>query len=119
MNITAIFPEGQTHVTVNGLHQWDYGRTLTVKGLQDWDDDPTEEVELHFGYQGIREAVVVRCDVQNDAATVSIPDVCLEQPSPVTVWVYKRSSGAGRTLRTVTLPIIARPRPAAYIPTSD
>ena len=108
MAIIATFPEGVTCVTVNGLHQWDYGRTLEIH-------DPTLPalVEVHFGYMGAREAAVRSCNAASGVATVAIPDACLEQSAAVTAWVYAVGETTGRTIRTVVLPIVARPRPAA------
>ena len=116
MAIIATFPEGVTCVTVNGLHQWDYGRTLEIH-------DPTLPalVEVHFGYMGAREAAVRSCDATSGVATVAIPDACLEQAAAVTAWVYALGETTGRTIRTVVLPIVARPRPAALadLPSED
>ena len=108
MAITATFPQGMTHQTVHGLHQWDYGRRLVIR-----DHSLPALVEVHFGYPGAREAVVRSCSAANGVASVSIPDTCLEQPACVTAWVYEAGETSGRTIRTVVLPIIARPRPAA------
>ena len=116
--IKAIFPEGVTAMTVNGLHQWDYGQTLQIQasGLP-------ALVEVHFACEGMNEAVVRSCAVTSNTLTAAIPDTCLEQTSPVMAWVYLVGSSSGITTLTVTLPIIARarPQPNATIPdnTSD
>ena len=31
MSIKAVFTDGQTQITVNGLHQWDYGQVLEIQ----------------------------------------------------------------------------------------
>ena len=113
MNIKATFPAGVTEITVNGLHQWDYGRQLEVHapGLP-------ALVEIHFACAGMDEAVVRACEVVNGVATATIPDICLEQTSPVCAWVYVVDDSTGFTVLTVTLPVIARtkPQPGASIP---
>jgi len=112
--IKATFPEGVTAMTVNGLHQWDYGQTLQIKasGLP-------ALVEVHFACDGMKDAVVRSCAVTSDTLTAAIPDVCLEQTSPVMAWVYIVGESSGITTLTVTLPIIARarPQPNATVPT--
>lgn len=116
--IKAIFPEGVTAMTVTGLTQWDYGQTLQIQasGLP-------ALVEVHFACEGMNEAVVRSCAVTSNTLTAAIPDICLEQTSPVMAWVYIVSESSGITTLTVTLPIIARarPQPNATIPedTSD
>jgi hypothetical protein len=116
--IKATFPEGVTAMTVNGLHQWDYGQTLQIQasGLP-------ALVEVHFAREGMNDAVVRSCAVTSGTLTAAIPDICLEQTSPVMAWVYIVGGSSGITTLTVTLPIIARarPQPNATIPedTSD
>lgn len=107
MKLNAIFPAGVTDITVHGLHQWDYGRELVIQA-----PDLPAIVEVHFACPGMTEAVVRVCSVSLGAATAVIPDVCLEQTQPVTAWVYFVSETSGHTALTVTLPVIARTRPA-------
>lgn len=105
--IKATFPSGITKLSVNGLHQWDYGQTLQVEasGL------PTL-VEVHFACEGMTDAVVRYCSVIDNELTAVIPDECLEQTSPVVAWVYCINGTEGATRLTVVMPIIARARPA-------
>ena len=106
MNLQAIFPEGVTALTVNGLHQWDYGRTLEIQA-----GDLPAEVEVHFACPGMTEAEVRVSSVVGGVAKAVIPDKCLEQTAPITAWVYVIDGTAGFTAKTVTLPVIARPKP--------
>ena len=110
MAIQAIFPPGQAEITVNGLHQWDYGQLLEIYAA-----DLPGFVEVHFACVGMAEAVVRTGASGGEGAKrfaeVAIPDSCLEQTSPVTAWVYLVGSTSGSTNKTITLPIIARPRP--------
>lgn len=107
MPIIATFSAAALDITVNGLHQWDYGQQLEIRagGLP-------VVVEVHFSYPGAREAIVRSCNAASGVVTVAIPDVCLEQSGLVQVWVYEVGTTSGRTIRTVNLPIIPRPRPA-------
>ena len=106
MGLQATFPPGVAAVTVNGLHQWDYGRALEIRA-----DDLPAIVEIHFACHGMKDAVVRSCSVIDGVATAIIPDRCLEQTSPITAWVYKVGETSGATTRTIALPIVARPRP--------
>lgn len=106
MNIKAIFPPGASTLIVNGLHQWDYGRKLEIQA-----DDLPALVEVHFACEGMQEAVVRSCAVINGVAEAAIPDICLEQTTPVKAWVYEVGESSGSTTKTISLPIIARARP--------
>lgn len=115
MNLKAIILPGQTEITVNGLHQWDYGRALEIQSA-----DLPALLEVHFACPGMKEAVVRSCSGASGVATAAIPDVCLEQTAPITAWVYEVGETTGATIITITLPIIARTRPqtGATIPTA-
>lgn len=106
MPIKAIFLTGQTEITVNGLHQWDYGRKLEIHA-----PDLPASIEVHFAYSGMDAAVVRTCSVINGTARAAIPDRCLSQTSPVYAWVYEINGSAGATTKTIILPIIQRARP--------
>lgn len=106
MNLKAIFPSGATELTVNGLHQWDYGRKLDIHA-----PDLPALVEVHFACPGMDEAIVRVSSAVGGVATVTIPDRCLEQSSPVTAWVYEVGETSGQTIKTLTLNVKARTRP--------
>ncbi len=112
-NIKASFTAGVTALTVNGLHQWDYGRALEVHA-----SDLPAVVEMHFACPGMDEAEVRVCSVANGGLSAVIPDRCLEQSAPITVWVFAIEGTAGATVKTITLPVIARakPQPGATVP---
>ena len=112
-NIKAIFPAGVTAITVNGLHQWDYGRTLEITA-----DDLPALVEVHFACPGMKEAEVRVCSAASGTASAVIPDRCLEQTAPITAWVFIIDDTAGYTVKTITLPVIARvkPQPGESVP---
>ena len=107
MALKAIIPSGLSEITVNGLHQWDYGQTLEIHSA----DLPTM-VEVHFACAGMKEAVVHSCNAVEGVAEVPIPDRCLEQTAPIIAWVYAIGETSGVTIKTLTLTIIPRARPA-------
>lgn len=104
--ILAAFPTGVSNITVNGLHQWDYGQQMRIKA-----EDLPALIEVHFACAGMDEAVVRPCEVVNGEGTVTIPDRCLEQTSPVYAWIYEIDGTTGTTTKTILLNIIARARP--------
>ena len=106
-NIKATFAPGMTEATVHGLTQWDYGRMLEISCA----DLPTI-VEVHFACAGMKDALVRTGTGVSGSAVVAIPDICLEQAAPITAWVYYVDDAGGHTALTITLPIIARARPA-------
>jgi hypothetical protein len=108
MNIKAIIPTGHTEITVNGLHQWDYGRKLEIHS-----NDLPAVVEVHFACVGMTEAVVRSCQAADGVAVAAIPDKCLEQTAPITAWVYEIDGTTGVTTVKITLPIEPRTRPCA------
>lgn len=110
MNIRATFPAGVGAITVHGLTQWDYGRKLEVES-----SDLPALVQVHFACEGMTDAVVRSCSVTQGKLEAVIPDICLEQTSPVVAWVYliDDDGTAGTTIKTVILPVTARTRPQA------
>lgn len=106
MSIRAVFPLGWSEITIHGLHQWDYGQQLEIHA-----EDLPGVVEVHFACQGMKDARVRVCETVSGVASVAIPDQCLEQTSPITAWICEVNETAGTTIKTITLPIIARARP--------
>lgn len=113
MSLKVIVPNGRTEITVNGLHQWDYGRTIEIHAA-----NLPAVVEVHFACQGMETAVVRNCAVVDGATTAAVPDICLEQTSPIVAWVYAIGATSGKTILTIKLPITPRtkPQPGATVP---
>ncbi len=116
MAIIAKFPDGVSEITVNGLHQWDYGQQLQIES-----SDLPAMIEVHFAYAKMKEAIVRTCAGLNGVATVTIPDHCLEQSAQITAWVYLIGETSGVTVKTIKLNVIPRTRPAQCedIPEAD
>ena len=108
MAIKVNFTNGAPTATASGLYQWDYGQTLEIECAE----LGSEIMEVHFACRGMSEAIVRSCSFSNGVGTVTIPDQCLEQAEPITAWVYSISGTQGHTVKTITLPIIARTRPS-------
>lgn len=106
MPIRATFPAGVNEIIVHGLHQWDYGQTLEIAS-----PDIPAMIEVHFAHSGMKEAIVRVGASMGDVIEVKIPDRCLEQGAPIVAWVYEIGETHGSTIKTITMPIIKRPRP--------
>lgn len=106
MSIKATLPSGMTELTVNGLHQWDYGQKLEIEAA-----DLPSMLEVHFSCPGMGAAEVRVGSAAAGVTTVAIPDVCLEQSGPITAWVVELGESSGTTIKTITLPVIPRTRP--------
>ena len=115
MVIKVTFPTGSNSVSLTPLTQWDFGQQLEIESAE-----LGGLIEVHFACHDMKEAIVRPCSVVNNVAVVSIPDVCLEQTSNITAWVYEVGDNSGKTVRTITIPIIARqkPIPCADVPVS-
>lgn len=113
MALQVIIPTGLTEVTVNGLHQWDYGREIEIRA-----DNLPGLVEVHFACSSMETAVVRSCALINGAVTAEVPDICLEQTTPIWAWVYAVGETSGETILTIKLPITPRtkPQPGEPIP---
>lgn len=107
MVLNATFPTGITELTVNGLHQWDYGQQLEICA-----DDLPALIEVHFACMGMREAEVRVCSIVDGVGVVTIPDTCLEQSAPIMAWIYEINGTAGTTTKAITLKVIPRAKPA-------
>lgn len=108
MAIKVVFSTGIPVATSQSLFQWDYGQTLEIESA----DIGSEIVEVHFACPSMSEAIVRSCSFSNGVGTVTIPDVCLEQSSTITAWVYRIVGTQGYTWKTIHLPVTARTRPS-------
>lgn len=69
-------------------------------------------VEVHFDCAKLEDAIVRSCAVVNGVGTVAIPDICLEQATPITAWVYQIGGTSGATTKIIKLNITPRTRPS-------
>lgn len=108
MSIKAIIPAGVDAITLSArLHQWDFGQKLKIECAE-----MAPMIEVHFACPGMTEAEVRPCNAVGGKATVIIPDRCLEQSSNITAWIFEIDGTRGTTTKTITIPVVARPKPA-------
>ena len=107
--IFARFTPTFTNVTTNPVTQWDYGRTLRIEGLK----LPTA-VRIDFCISGEQETTS-RIGITKDGVTdVVIPDSFLEQSNDLVAYVYVNDTTSGKTVKTINIPVDARPKPEEY-----
>ncbi len=113
MAIKATFNTDETSITLQALHQWDYGQEIEIEA----DDIPESIIQVHFANAGMTEAIVHSCTFASGKGVVPIPNQCLEKTSPITAWIYEIEKGSDgfvrcRTTKTITIPIVERTRPS-------
>lgn len=107
--LQAVFTDGVDEITVHGLTQWDVGQEMEIVL-----SSLPAEFQVHFGHKRNDVAYVVAATATDGVATVAIPNVVLQQSSPVKAWIYLVGVGTGETVKTINLPIIARTKPSDY-----
>lgn len=107
--LQALFTDGVDEITVHGLTQWDIGQEMqiTLSSLP-------AEFQVHFGHKRNDTAYVVAATAADGVATVQIPNIVLQQATPVKAWIYLVGIGTGETVKTINLPIVPRAKPSDY-----
>lgn len=98
---------------VTSLNQWDSNITLYINGLDDVPITP----KCHFCNKNSKTALVVDTTSTANGFAVKIPNVLLEEPYSITMYIYVMDSRyeSGRTMYIVKLPVKPRPKPDTYI----
>lgn len=88
--------------------QWDKQQMISMEIDYNW----TEAPEIHFCNKNSSEAIAVKSVLNGNKITALVPDSLLEEPLPITIYVYEidQTTGkiSGRSLASVTLPVIQR-----------
>jgi hypothetical protein len=106
--IPAVFTAYRT-TTTKPRNQWDYGQVLNVAGI-----DLPEAFEAHFCCEG--DHTTVTQIGQN--GLVEVPYEYMETGRTVLCFIFLHDSSTdGRTMYTIRIPIVRRPRPTDLEPT--
>lgn len=89
--------------------QWDKGQILIV-------DECPAETEIHFSNTRSELAYVLET---NENLEVQVPDVLLQEPYPITAWVYRIEDEQYYTESRREFQVIKRARPESYIYTDE
>lgn len=92
-------------ISVQGgpVWQWDTGRAVEVRS-------GTAE-RVHFARPDDEEALVVETVQEGGRKTAEIPTQLLSEPGTVTCWIWED----GRTTASLSIPVVARPRPSDWV----
>lgn len=99
---------------IDFLVQWDTGTTIEIRDI-----DLPETPIIHFSNKFSEKSLALRDGVvyKNKTLTSPIPDVLLQEPYMLTVYVYAHEydKNRGKTTNIAKLPIMAKPKPIGYV----
>lgn len=87
------------------LTQWDKGHVLIV-------DECPPGTQVHFSNTKSQTAYVIETNENGEAR---IPDIILQEPYPITAWIYREEDGNYYTENRREFQVIKRPMPDDYI----
>lgn len=95
---------------IKTLYQWDINQKLLIKGLSG-----TTIPVFHFCNRLSEEALVVTPELLDGKIFVKIPNILLQQPESIVIYIYQDSEDSGgRTIHMIQIPVIRRIKPADY-----
>ena len=89
--------------------QWDKGQVLIC-------DECPQGTQIHFSNTKSEVAYVVETDSSLEA---EVPDILLQEPYPITAWIYRVEDGIYYTENRREIQVIKRPRPESYVYTDE
>lgn len=89
--------------------QWDKGQTLIV-------DECPAGTQIHFTNTRSEKAYVLETDLNLE---VQVPDILLQEPYPITAWIYITDGIHQYTENRREFQVIRRARPESYIYTDE
>ncbi len=97
--------------TVETLYEWDKNQVLEISGLT-----VPNTPEIHFVNRSMTEAIVRQgANDESGIITVNIPNVILEKPLPIDVYICAYEGDLFRTLYKLQIPVKERQKPSDYI----
>ena len=107
----AKFNEGINEITVPGLVQWDSGQKLAI-------ELPTipSKLEIHFAQHKLsKTALVVDATIENGVIIAPIPNILLQASTGVYAWICRIDESDYKTIKSIYMPVEARPKPSDYV----
>lgn len=89
--------------------QWDKGQVLIC-------DECPQGTQIHFSNTRSEKAYVIET---NSSLEAEVPDILLQEPYPITAWIYRIEDGIYYTENRREIQVIKRPRPEDYIYTDE
>lgn len=92
---------------ITRLYQWDVNQYLTIKNV------PTSPLPVfQFSNPKCGVAISVTPSVHGSELIVAVPNELLKKAEPIFAFIYrKQSTGAGRTLGAIHIPVSPRVKP--------
>lgn len=105
--------------TINKFYQWDVDQKIVIS-IEGCDKNYLKNApEVHFCNVSRTEALIVRSTVSNnDTITADVPNILLQEPYPLLVYVYltdANDSSSQKTILYSEIPIRKRARPSDYL----
>ena len=114
--INVEFTNEINDIVTENLYQWDNYQTLKISGINFGSVTP----RVHFANKKSKEALVVTGSLQSDGSfEVSIPNSLLTEKYDILAYVYTNTGLTNKTIKSITIPIIARLKPSEYYQPSD
>lgn len=114
--INVEFTNEINDIVTENLYQWDNYQTLKISGISFGSVTP----RVHFANKKSKEALVVTGSLQSDGSfEVSIPNSLLTEKYDILAYVYTNTGLTNKTIKSITIPIIARLKPSEYYQPSD
>lgn len=114
--IDVKFEEGINDLTTENLYQWDTYQTLKISGINFGSVTP----KVHFANKKSTVALVVSGVFTDDGGVkVSIPNSLLTEKYDILAYVYTNTGLTGKTIKSITIPIISRLKPSEYTQPTD
>lgn len=105
--------------TINRLYQWDIDQKIVID-LNGCDERYLQNPpEVHFSNSSRKEALVVRSTVKaGDIIIADIPNILLQEPYPLLVYVYLTDADDSSSQKTILyseIPVRKRAKPSDYL----
>lgn len=98
------------------MYQWDSNQSIKVSGV-----DTISTSYFHFCNRLSSQTLVVQPTVADQMFTVSVPNILLQEPETIFVFLHQAagSSGGYRTTYAFQIPVTPKPKPIDYIYTDN
>lgn len=105
--------------TINKFYQWDIDQRIVIE-LKGCDKNYLKIApEIHYTNVTRRESLIVRSTVTNgDTITADIPNILLQEPYPLLIYVYLTDSvdvSSQKTILYSEIPVRKRAKPSDYL----
>lgn len=105
--------------TINRFYQWDIDQKIVIN-LEGCDERYLQNPpEVHFSNSSRKEALVVRSTVKaGDIIIADIPNILLQEPYPLLVYVYLTDADDSSSQKTILyseIPVRKRAKPSDYL----